>query len=207
MTANPVAIQESSQPSNIERFALALHLSASSSFNDVLEAVYLKILKLANRCMQPIGLHDVDSFDVAHDAWIKIRELLLLQVPERLIRSPLSYMGAVVWNTGIDFRRRKRQSRIITRPFFDEDEERFLEKIPDPHPTPEELTIAKIGEDLLFQKARQVLSRKEWVIIHARYWEDRSIRDVAQCFNMPLGTVRSRGSRACKKLGKVLRAN
>jgi RNA polymerase sigma-70 factor (sigma-E family) len=73
-----------------------------------------------------------------------------------------------------------------------------------PEPEPEAEDMARVGDRMILLKALSTLSVRQRSLVYLRYWEDRSIEDVAQVMECSPATVRASTSRAVKLLRERL---
>lgn len=114
------------------------------------------------------------------------------------------WLFAIAKNTAFDFLKKKKPISFSTLQEKEEDGD-FLETFVDPGPLPEEIFRHKEIFEIL-EKALNQISPNDRAIILLHYNENLSFQEIAEVFNEPINTVKSRHFRALIKLKNILSA-
>src|SRR4051812_27964149 len=135
-----------------------------------------------------------DAEDVTQDAFVSAwRNLRTLREPERFD----AWLGRIVVNTSRMSLRRRRAVREIP---VQEPSETPLVDGRQPEADPAAIAIEAIAFDRAFDR----LSIEDRQLLALTYVDDRRLEDVARLLEIPVGTVKSRLSRARAALAKAL---
>ncbi len=138
-----------------------------------------------------------DARDLAQDIFVRLYETRDRWAPADEF---LPWLIHVARNRSVDFLRRRK----VRRPAFAVREEDGFE-IPDAEPTPEARAVAASYRGVLRGALRRVSALSREVLI-LRDVQGLSVQQVAGLLGVPVGTVKSRASRAREELTEKVRA-
>lgn len=138
-----------------------------------------------------------DAEDVVEEACISLMKKisLLRQLDCNVLES---YVVSTVRNTAYSFQRRRTRRREV------DDAETLLANTPDSEPDPEASLLQKASLEQLMQAIRQ-LPEADQVAIRMKYFEERSTSEIAEVLGVQECSVRSRLTRARKRLRELLK--
>jgi len=138
-----------------------------------------------------------DAEDLVQDVLIKLYPRLKELAA---VDNPVSWMSRVLLNQYIDDYRRRQRSPLASI----EDESRFYQLAENPRPQPHEVAEREYSAQRL-QSALQSLNMEQRMVILLHDVEGYSLEEIRQMQDVPLGTLKSRLSRARSKLQKRLK--
>lgn len=152
-----------------------------------------------NLCYRMVQDPD-DALDLSQEAFLKAwRSLSTYQFDAAFS----TWLYRLTTNVCIDFlRRRTRQAHTSLTAEDDEEEGREF-SVPDPAPGPEEQAITNDRKQAV-SDAMQKLPEDYRLVLQLRVVEDLPYEQIAQIMQVPVGTVKSRLSRARLQLKKIL---
>jgi RNA polymerase sigma-70 factor (ECF subfamily) len=116
-----------------------------------------------------------------------------------------TWLFTIAKNTCLDFLKKKKA--ILFSEFENEKgENRFIETLIDPGPLPNEIFEQTMNKELLYQAINQ-LPLKYRLILFLHYNNHFTFQEIAEIFNEPLNTIKSRHLRAILMLKKLLKIN
>ena len=122
------------------------------------------------------------------------------------IRNLSAYIYRALKNRVIDYLRQKRSSLSLEEPRSDEQVPTLADLLSDNSIAPQSELERKDLHDLLYQ-AIDALKPEDRAIILATDFEGWTFRDLAEEWDMPLGTLLARKARALKKIRRFLEAS
>jgi len=172
-------------------------IPGTSGFEEGFRLLYDAYKDLVYRVSLRITCNSADALDAAQETFI----LIYKNINNFNLKSKLSsWLYRIAVNSAIDICRRRKRKESCFVDISDEPsalffEERFLFESDEPR-----------REGLFdFQKILSVLSPKLRVVVVLRYLENLSYGEVAEMLNLPVGTVKSRLSRAHLAIGSFLK--
>lgn len=169
------------------------HRSKQQSFDALLRPHLQQLYRLAYR----LTSRREDAEDLLQDLLIKIypRSKELAEVDNLA-----SWLSRVLFNQYIDAYRRQQRSPLVSV----EDENRFYQLTENSDPQPDEVAEREnTGQQL--QSALQALSSDHRIIIMLHDVEGYTLEEIQQMQEIPLGTLKSRLSRARNQLQKNIK--
>ncbi len=152
------------------------------AFEQLLKACSSRSYALAVKMLK----HPQNAEDAVQDAFIK------------------AWMYRIVYNTCLDYLRRDRRHPILSLTEHEDSEEEGQLDVPDSAPGPEEQLMQKEGVSLLMEEMH-ALSDKLREPLLLRELQGKSYEEIAEELELPVGTVRSRISRARQTLAERIR--
>ena len=150
-------------------------------------------------CYRMAGDPD-DALDLSQEAFLKAwRSLPTYQFDAAFS----TWLYRLTTNVCIDFLRKKPRQMHGSLTVEDEDEEGREFSLPDPAPGPEEQTFSKLQQQAV-NEAMQKLPEDYRLVLQLRVVEDLPYEQIAEILQVPVGTVKSRLSRARLQLKKLL---
>lgn len=167
------------------------------AFEQLLKACSSRSYALAVKMLK----HPQNAEDAVQDAFIKAwRSLPGFQGDCRFD----SWMYRIVYNTCLDYLRRDSRHPILSLTEHENSEEEGQLDVPDSAPGPEEQLMQKEGVSLLMEEMH-ALSDKLREPLLLRELQGKSYEEIAEELELPVGTVRSRISRARQTLAERIR--
>lgn len=169
------------------------HRSEKQRFETLVRPHLHRLYRLAYR----LTSNREDAEDLLQDMLIKIyppsRKLLLMN-------NPASWLSKVLLNQYIDIYRHQQRSPLVSI----EDESRFYQLIENAEPQPHEVAERENSVQQL-QSALQALNSDQRIAIMLHDIEGYTLEEIQQLQDVPLGTLKSRLSRARSQLQKNLK--
>ncbi len=141
--------------------------------------------------------------DVASKALTKLYQapdLLTRLADPKIFPNPSAYLATVVYNAATDYQREQaRQARRT--PGLPNPQD-----LPDPHESPQ--LAWERGESAAELRAllANLLDPADWDLLRQRFWEDRTLQDIAASLDVPYHTAAMRLHRLQQRLLELLRA-
>jgi RNA polymerase sigma-70 factor (ECF subfamily) len=160
-------------------------------FNEVYERFKTPVWRLSRRLTRD----DEEALDTTQEIFLRVWKGLPGFREEARIST---WVFQIAWNyLRLHRRRSGRRQRVLVE--VPDEQQLVLERAPDPGPDPERLATAG---DLLERVERSIdrLPEHFRVVLWLRDGEGRSYQDIAAILEVPIGTVRSRLSRARQAL-------
>lgn len=167
------------------------------TFQQIYELTYSKNYFLVYKMIQ----NEQDTLDILQDTYIKIYQRLG-QVKKIQLSSFMSWSGKVATTTALDFMRKRKRitfsengqiEEILPSQGFSYYDAVRVENLPEP--ALEQKEIARLVQELL-----KVLSDEQRVCVIMYYFQEMSIREIADCAGCSENTIKSRLSYARKKI-------
>ena len=177
-----------------EDFLRNLRSGDAAAFEELVHSLTPTIYRLAFAMMG----NEHDAKDAVQETFIKVYKSLPLFRGDASLRTWVSHIAA---NTCKDALRALGRYQVLRA----DDEEAFLQ-LPDPAPTPEEALVTK-ERQLAVEKALESLPTEYKLVITLCDLQGFSYIEAAQALACPLGTLKSRLSRARTYLLKILSQN
>lgn len=146
---------------------------------------------------------DEEAEDIVQDVALNIFDRGDITAP---IRNLSSYIYRALKNRIIDYLRRKKSSLSLDEPRSDKQAPSLADLLSDNSIAPQSDLERKDRHDLLYQ-AIDALKPEDRAIILATDFEGWAFRDLAEEWDVPLGTLLARKARALKKIRKYLEAS
>ena len=166
------------------------------AFEKLLLAHQKNVYNLCYRMVQDAD----DALDLSQEAFLKAwRSLSTYQFDAAFS----TWLYRLTTNVCIDFLRKRSRQAHSSLTVEDEEDEGREYAIPDPAPGPEEQSIANDRRRAV-SEAMQALPEEFRLVLQLRVVEDLPYDQIAQILQIPVGTVKSRLSRARIQLKKRL---
>ena len=152
-----------------------------------------------NLCYRMVQDPD-DALDLSQEAFLKAwRSLSTYQFDAAFS----TWLYRLTTNVCIDFLRKRTRQAHASLTAEDEEEEGREYTVPDPAPGPEEQAITNDRQKAV-NEAMQKLPEDYRLVLQLRVVEDLPYEQIADIMQVPVGTVKSRLSRARLQLKKIL---
>ena len=143
-----------------------------------------------------------DAYDMSQEAFLKAwRALSTYQFDAAFS----TWLYRLTTNVCLDFLRKRNRQAHSSLTTEDENEEPREYSVPDPAPGPEEQAVSSWQQEAV-QAAMQQLPEDYRLVLQLRVVEDLPYEQIADVMGIPVGTVKSRLSRARLQLKKLLEA-
>lgn len=152
-------------------------------------AISERVLYLASTLLRRHDVWTLDPEDVAQDVLLRLYSTPALR-RIRASGSPEGYLVTIIRNRIFDELRRNRHKWRGEEPLSDW-EERYA------HPDRQHLSL---DEQIALDRVLDELSEDDWMLIHLRFWHDRSISDIAQDLGITYSATSVRLFRLLRKL-------
>jgi RNA polymerase sigma-70 factor (ECF subfamily) len=142
-----------------------------------------------------------DADDITQDTFIKAwRKIGTYRVGENF----RGWLFSIAHNSAIDWLRKKKKQFVFSD--FDRDEENsFVESIPDIAPLADEL-VARMQDKVVVEKYLEELSPQYREVLLLHYTNEFTFDEIGKLLGKPLNTVKSQHRRALAQLKKMFRA-
>ena len=164
------------------------------TFESLVHRYYPMIFKFAYRCLK-----DYDhALDVSQHVFLKL--YLSISKAQAYMAAPggektiKAWLFQVAWHRCID-ELRKKEKYILFSEMRAAEAEYLIEEIPDPGPSPEEITEGRDLQRLLAQAIQSLPARYRLVVI-LRCTRQMTYEEIGKTLNMPVGRVKAFYSRA-----------
>jgi RNA polymerase sigma factor (sigma-70 family) len=142
-----------------------------------------------------------DGEDIVQDVFLNVCHGAGMTRP---IENVSAYLYQALRHKAIDYLRRRRWDRVsLEQEIFDDADGRLIDYLPDAGTDPEDQLEQMEMMHLIFE-AIESLNENEKAILIETEFEGRSYRELADTWQIPLGTLLSRKSRAMAKIRVIL---
>ena len=142
-----------------------------------------------------------DADDITQDTFVKAwRKIDTYRIGENF----RGWLFSIAHNTAIDWLRKKKKQYVFSDLDYDE-ENSFLESIPDTLPLADEL-VARAEDTVLVQKCMEKLSPQHQEVLLLHYTNEFTFDEIGKMLGKPLNTVKSQHRRALAQLKNLLNA-
>lgn len=183
------------QNEDIRDLLLRAQKGDQRAFQRIYELTYSKNYFLVYKMVK----NEQDTLDILQDTYIKVYQRLG-QVKEMQLYSLAAWSGRIATTTALDFMRKRKKIMFSERgqieevlPAYGEVQYCDVESLPEP--ALEQKEISRLVQELL-----NVLPDKQRVCVNMYYFQEMSIKEIADCAGCSENTIKSRLSYAKKKI-------
>ena len=171
-----------------EELARRVQEGCHDSFTELVKRLQPRLLFALRRRLP----QEADAEDVAQKTLLRAYEKIALYNPKRKF-SP--WLFTIAFRLASDYHRKR---KLPTPP------DESAASVPDPHPSPEQRTIANEQSQSLWSLADHLLKPEQWSALWLFYGEDQTVREIAQSLNRTTVSIRVLLYRARKTLAPHL---